>query len=273
MSNDSPSTSTVKPLATEIQAGLVEDALLDERVVALRPALVRALDGDVALAALVQQLHWRESTDRGVEKWDSGDGLGWWVDASRAEIAADLGISEPQARRLVEKAREKGLIETQQPFAAGHDRRLFARICRIERPESAEPGDGIVQDAGTESSLLPIEGFREVPKEETPRASDSFEAFWLAYPRRNGYEKGSKKKARAIWDRLNPADRARAMLAVPNYAAGQDARWVKDAFRWLQDELWVDWAAPRSGRPGGSFAGPGGKAPEHPPTREEREAW
>lgn len=287
--NDSPQADHVK----QIQLGLIWEASDDERVVALRPALVRSLDGDVALAALWQQLIFRENREKGVEQFEDDDGQGWWTDCTRAEIAASIGISEPQARRLIDKARERSMIETRQPFLARHDRRLFVRLNRL----SPDRGDGIGPSAvtesapradlgypveapghveGTESAPLPIEGFREVLKEENT-ARDSFEAFWSTYPRRNGHERGSKKTARAIWDRLKPVDREAAMVGAVNYAAGQDPMFVKDAHRWLRDGLWVDWAEPRARRskPGdrSNYRGPAGLAPEHPPTREETERW
>lgn len=271
--DDSPLAEPVKPPDPILRALLIaaQESILDEQAVALRPALIRTFDGDVALAALYQQLTYREAQERGVEKFEDDDGRGWWVDATRTEIAGAIGISETQARRLIEKARSMGLIETAQPFAGRHDRRLFARICRVERPESTDPEVDIDPRLRSISTLLPIEGFKEVSLEENT-ARDDFETWWLGYPKRAGSTRGPKKPARAAWDRLSAADRAAAVRAVPHYAEATDQKFVCDAVRFLTQRRFDEWQEP--GRPrGSSWAGPRGRGPEHPLTKEEREAW
>lgn len=230
--DDNPRAEQGKPL-DEIRA-----AVLDKRVIALRPALVAALDGDLALAALYQQLVFRAGADRGPEKFEDDDGRGWWCEATRGEIADDLGISEPQARRLLEKARSLGLIETSQPFAGRHDRRLFARICRIERPESAEGSDDIGRGGRTESAPLPIEMVLEKPLEKTPaRARPPFEVFWEHYPRRAGVRAG-KVAAEREWKKLSAEECEGAFSGLVAYERAAKG-YPQDAERYLKHRRWV----------------------------------
>lgn len=65
---------------------------------------------------------------------------------------------------------------------------------------------------------------------------DSFENFWNCYPSRRG-SKGSKKNARAVWDRLTPEKREQAVSSLPLYEATANG-YAKDAERYLRGEVW-----------------------------------
>lgn len=82
-----------------------------------------------------------------------------------------------------------------------------------------------------------------------------FDAFWEAYPRRNGKKLG-RGDALKQWRRLKAPERDAAMVGVGHYAAAcLDGQLAKDAFRWLRDRCWEDWQTPalpsfpRNGRP------------------------
>lgn len=85
-----------------------------------------------------------------------------------------------------------------------------------------------------------------------PTPDDGFDAFWAAYPERDG-SKGSKAEAKAAWGRLSKAARGRAMTAVGHYAAWCDAsgRYPKDAVRFIRPvrgsktALFEEWQEPR----------------------------
>lgn len=110
------------------------------------------------------------------------------------------------------------------------------------------------------------------PSPSVDSAREDFETWWLGYPKRDGSTRGPKKTARAAWDRLSAADRAAAVSAVPHYAEATDQKFVCDAVRFLTQRRFDEWQEP--GRPrGSSWAGPRGRGPEHPLTKEEREAW
>lgn len=108
-------------------------------------------------------------------------------------------------------------------------------------PKAARP---IAREPSLEPSIF------EPSKEEPPTAhsvADAFEAWWLAYPARDGRTRGDKKRARAAWGKLSAADRAKAEVAVVHYAAGTDSRFVKNAEGWLGARYFDDWQTP--GRP------------------------
>lgn len=84
----------------------------------------------------------------------------------------------------------------------------------------------------------------ESESEENPSVDtvdDGFDAFWSRYPARDG-KKAGKAKAVSAWKRMSKAKRDLALTGVEHYAA---SGWrAKDAFRWLNDEAWVDWQEP-----------------------------
>ena len=71
-----------------------------------------------------------------------------------------------------------------------------------------------------------------------------FEAFWKLYPARNGRKIG-KKQAIEQWNKLDPDSQTKVLEAVSAYSehlAGTD-RPAKDAFRWIRDQNWLDFAS------------------------------
>ena len=110
----------------------VMETLDDERIVAVRPSTVRALGGNMALAALLQQLKFRE-TARGVELW-IGSGGEHWHAAPAEELAADLGLSPKQAGNLLRSAVSAGYVASFQPHKAKYDQRVFVRLEKLRFP-------------------------------------------------------------------------------------------------------------------------------------------
>jgi len=99
--------------------------LIDGRFVAVFPRLVRALEGDVTAAAVLQAVHYRANT---------GDG---WLELPLAEIADEIGISRDQTQRACARLRQAGLL-----LADGDRGRLLRwRIDHdaVGRLESAAP--------------------------------------------------------------------------------------------------------------------------------------
>lgn len=72
-----------------------------------------------------------------------------------------------------------------------------------------------------------------------------FEAFWGAFPRRNGKRIG-RTEAHRGWRRLSRADRAAALAGVVNYAEACEGGLTiaADAHRWLARRRWSDWETP-----------------------------
>lgn len=101
-------------------------------------------------------------------------------------------------------------------------------------PESTEPN--LTEPTEPE----PLEPSSLALQDDTP-----FDAFWQAYPRRNG-KKLHRGKAEAQWQRLKPDQRVAAVRGALHYAAAveQDITIAADAFRWLRDGAFTDWQEP-----------------------------
>jgi hypothetical protein len=84
-------------------------------------------------------------------------------------------------------------------------------------------------------------------KHTSPAKQDDaiFEMTWSRYPPRNG-KKLSKAKAAAVWNRLSDDDRAKARIAIANYAVACEGGLTiaRDAHRWLRDRDFEDWLEP-----------------------------
>jgi hypothetical protein len=70
-----------------------------------------------------------------------------------------------------------------------------------------------------------------------PGADIDFEAFWSAYPKRQGVKSG-KGPARKQWARLKDAERGEAVAELSRYATASRG-YPRDAERYLRDRLWV----------------------------------
>lgn len=82
--------------------------LMGERFVAAYPNLVRALNGDVTAALVLQAINYRSN----ITKPDEDGEI--WVDLRIPEIADEIGISTSATQRALQRLRDKNLIiETQ----------------------------------------------------------------------------------------------------------------------------------------------------------------
>lgn len=187
--------------------------LSTSRVVPVHVATVRALDGDIALAAFLQQLRYRLTDDRRCQIWTDEAGAEW-VDATRSEMARDLGISEDQAKRLMVKARDLGVVETCQPFKRKNDRRLFARIRPIV--EATSP-----PTAGAESPSYPEADSAPLPPLEPKKRPNKEVA-----AQRAGSDPGREvvvTKGDAV-DSAREPDRARELVTAAWAARTRDGK-------------------------------------------------
>ena len=119
--------------------------------------------------------------------------------------------------------------------------RQFESDNRANAPEVPPPkGGSSVNGTTTEPTTPESESeSEENPSVDTP--DDGFDSFWDKYPPRDG-KKAAKARAVTAWKRMSKAKRELALTGVEHYAA---SGWrAKDAFRWLNDEAWVDWQEP-----------------------------
>lgn len=79
-----------------------------------------------------------------------------------------------------------------------------------------------------------------VPKDEAPAPlPDLFDDFWTLYPRHVG-----KKRARIMWDRINPSLYQQILVAVvqwrPVWLDREDDEYIPHPATWLYGERWDD---------------------------------
>lgn len=230
----------------DINIDAVITSLDEERSIAVKPATVRALDGDLVMAALLQQLRYRERHDRHVERWTDDEGE--WVCATRAELAEDLGLSPSQVWRVLQRSIEQGFVRSCQPHKSKHDRRVFVRfVTSSARIRDIRARDSVTSERAI-SRALPLEVEEHNEKNtHTPELalvqSPSiepmawFDDFWKSYPRRNGAKVG-KAAASKQWAKLKSNERAEALAGLPAYAAAKGA-YPEDAERYLKHRRWV----------------------------------
>ncbi len=110
--------------------------LINGRFVAVFPSLVKALDGDLTAAAVLQAIHYRAQIHA------DADG---WLALSLAELGDEIGISRSQAYRAVTKLRERRLL-------ASDDVRGHVRQWRIDYHEIVTLGEQSAAGTVTKSS-------------------------------------------------------------------------------------------------------------------------
>lgn len=207
-------------------------------------------------------------------------------------LARYVKCGERRAREALDRLEAAGYIEVDECVGKASTYRLLPppTLAPGARVERADPGTTIT-DPGTTDRGTPAPGADEQePVEREPvnegplrpptrsvtRSSrehgapaalsveQQFEIFWIQYPTRAG-RKLEKAKALERWRRLKIDERRLAVKAARHYAAECDAgvRPAKDAFRWLRDRLWLEWA-----EPGAVPGGPGPGRPHGPSTSD-----
>lgn len=101
--------------------------LAEEEFVSVQPSLIRALDGKVIDALVLQYLYWwwRISTNE-------HDGY-TWVYNSETAWADRLGLSRDQVKRTIMRLEERGLVISCKPNSSGWDHTKWYRI-DLEHP-------------------------------------------------------------------------------------------------------------------------------------------
>jgi hypothetical protein len=110
---------------------------------------------------------------------------------------------------------------------------------------------------------------KPITTEQTSRAR-AFQTFWERYPARHG-RKLAKGKAEDQWKKLKPAEREQAVFAARQYAqaCARGETLAKDAFRWLRDKSFEDWAQTATRVPTPNGAGPAHNRTFTPPPRRD----
>ena len=195
---------------------------------------------------------------------------------SRKRLAELLGKSVPTVQARLRELVEAGWITVTERFHddGGGQRsnlyRLRMRPVRVESADSAE-ANGVQDPVPPPDKILspPRTGFlpqkykqsKQIKEKDKPSqpdgydaspdpqpTSESFHAFWQAYPRhattgqRGGG--GSKQQAQKVWKRMSQDQQAAAQRSVEAYRRHVESRegpWPAHAATWLRQERYRDW--------------------------------
>lgn len=192
------------------------------------------------------------------------------VDSTIEQIAAEADMSRRQAAEGVARLMTGGYLEQLQQGRSGRSSKykIFASPQRAEIRTLEHAENRTLDDSGcgkphagacgnpppsvrksapplVPSLLSSTTSRADAVEPSAPRAKASdgytaeFEAFWLAYPKRDGQRVGKKNAGREYGKARKTATAEQLMAAVAKYAATCNG-YPKDAERFLRDEIWAD---------------------------------
>lgn len=166
-------------------------------------------------------------------------------------LCATLGISEKSLITARNRLKQAGLLE----FTSGHKRsptvyRFLDPDAEIPLPQVRINGSKSGSINGTHTGSITGTPYKEQTKKKRktppPAPADgvedalSFEAFWLAYGK-----KEDKHKCAQRWESLPAPDRRAALDALPAYvAATPNRKYRKNPLTWLNGRCWLDEEVP-----------------------------
>lgn len=176
--------------------------------------------------------------------------------AGSGEKGSPRGMGDRTVRTCIRDLERWGYISVELQEGAASRYRLL-------RPPTLARGAGVgtptlargAGESGTplHATLAPGADEQEVlnKNQEQETVARAFEELWERYPARSG-RKLAKGKALEQWKRLKDPERQQALEAVKQYRKACDAgdTLAKDAFRWLRDKAFEDWAQPVQQTPG-----------------------
>lgn len=160
--------------------------------------------------------------------------VGRWIEAPGGYLIHDfLDYNPPRAKRDADRQ-------------AARERMAAARANKRGRSQDVR-----ANTSGSSGNPVPVP--QPVPQRSTPSSTAvdtddplrGFEEFWDAWPQRGGRKVG-RGKAEERWRKLSLDDRRAAYRGARHYAAASQAghQGAMDAWRWLRDQLWVDFQEP-----------------------------
>lgn len=156
------------------------------------------------------------------------------------EVHDFLEYHPPKAKKDAEREAAK------ERMAKARSRSAELRANNLEKfaEGSVNPGPVPVPQ-GQDQTLCDAEASHEEPPKPEDDPLYGFEPFWERWPKRNG-KRLNRNKAERQWKRLTLTEKRQCYIGAGHYAeasafGGQGAM---DAFRWLQDRLWVEWQEP-----------------------------
>jgi hypothetical protein len=194
-------------------------ALLDERVIAVRPTLVRLLGARDAI--ILQQVRWHCDHEG-------------HADVTAPEIAAETGLTKEQARRGLAILVDAGILAWEEPER--FSRKRWYRLvdaAQEPRPDVAElPSLDVAV-----SPRLPIEKKRTT-KTRVSFDSVSFDAFWSVYPLKT--DKGHARLAYGKACTRATAQEIQEGLERTLPFLRASGKYCPHAATWLNGDRWLD---------------------------------
>lgn len=129
--------------------------LVDEEFVAVQPSLVRALEGNVMDALVLQYLHFWLRASSNVHEGEV------WVYNTYQDWADRLGISPKQAERSIRRLEERGIVVSCKPDSGDWNHRKWYRIDPSRLREIDLPISGDRSPDSGDSSLYSESTYRE----------------------------------------------------------------------------------------------------------------
>lgn len=131
-------------------SGFGSRLLADRQFIAVQPDLIRALQGNVASAVVLQHLHYRlTGSDAEIH-----DGRTWYA-VKVQDLADEVGMSKDQVKHILAKLRETGLVLVSQ--RAGYDRTNVYAIDHEHELLGASVPDAYGESASSKGPIRPIE--------------------------------------------------------------------------------------------------------------------
>lgn len=221
--------------------------LIDGRFVAVFPRLVRALEGDVTAAAVLQAIHYRMQ--------GRGSNSDQWITLSLADIAEEIGLSTSQAQRATVRLRDGGLLVSRESRGSSLTWTIdYAEVAALGRtdtdPHYCEPirirtttdTDSYRTDTDSHHHRYEIASHTSYTEElEEPKKSkkaDRFDEFWSVYPRR-----AAKTAARKAWIKAISSTPAQVIIdGAERYRddPNRDDQFTAHPASWLNAGRWDD---------------------------------
>lgn len=163
-------------------------------------------------------------------------------------ISEYIGISKETARKIISGLVDKNLLLKQEHLFNGKKISTLTtktkKLAKIEEKLNA-PYTGIYTDSynnnnNNNNNISTIQDNQSIKEKESDKSlskkvgkDELFEECYKAYLR-----KGSKKEAKAKWDKLNDEDRQKVKVHIPYYVnACSERHFQKDFVRYIKDRI------------------------------------
>lgn len=149
--------------------------LLNERFTAVFPSLIRGLNGDIALAVVLQAIHYRSLIEK-----DFDDG---WTHFTMQDLGDEIGISKHQAQRAINKLRDPELallFEDAKPGMNNSkiwriDHVRLAEICGVAESQDLRNRDTSVAESQSKRSDIAVSTYIEETIKNNKESTRTFQ--------------------------------------------------------------------------------------------------